>query len=92
MQFVKLLFLVIGFEIDEAVCVKMNANARTGINYYPNALGEFNEKRKLQMRNTSTTSRLFWVGNPLSGYVTQPTSGNTGNVSMSKGFSRDAAG
>lgn len=50
---------VIGFEIDEAVCVKMNANARTGINYYPNALGEFNEKRKLYVTQDPMCTSLY---------------------------------
>ncbi len=38
---------IIGFELEEAVCAKMNANAKKGVKYYPYALGIANEKRKL---------------------------------------------
>tara|TARA_X000000368_G_scaffold390099_1_gene353049 strand:- start:688 stop:1545 length:858 start_codon:yes stop_codon:yes gene_type:complete len=38
---------IIGFEIDKDVCDKMNSENSKGIKYYPYALGEKNEKRKL---------------------------------------------
>lgn len=36
---------VIGFEVDEALCHKMNGEAEKGFKYYPVALGENNETR-----------------------------------------------
>ncbi len=38
---------IIGFEIEEKVCDEMNLKAPKGVEYYPHALGEKNEKRKL---------------------------------------------
>ena len=38
---------IIGFELEQEVCSKMNANAKKGVKYYPYALGKANEKRKL---------------------------------------------
>ncbi len=50
---------IIGFELDKKVCDDLNANARKGIKYYPHALGEFNEKRKLYITNHSMCSSLY---------------------------------
>lgn len=38
---------IIGFEIEEKVCDEMNLKAPKGVKYYPHALGEKNEKKKL---------------------------------------------
>lgn len=38
---------IIGFEIEKELCDKMNSKAAKGIRYYPYALGEKNEKKKL---------------------------------------------
>ena len=38
---------IIGFEIEKAVCEKMNSQSLKGVKYYPHALGKANEKRKL---------------------------------------------
>lgn len=38
---------IIGFEIEKELCDKMNSKASKGIRYYPYALGEKNEKKKL---------------------------------------------
>ncbi len=37
---------IIGFEIEKAVCEKMNSESSKGVKYYPYALGKANEKRK----------------------------------------------
>ena len=38
---------IIGFEIEEKVCDEMNLKAPKGVEYYPHALGEKNERKKL---------------------------------------------
>lgn len=50
---------IIGFELDEEVCSKMNANAKKGIKYYPYALGKANEKRKLYITHNPMCSSLY---------------------------------
>jgi FkbM family methyltransferase len=50
---------VIGFEIEEEVCKKMNAKARDGIKFYPYALGEANEKRKLYVTQHPMCCSLY---------------------------------
>ena len=50
---------IIGFELDQKVCDDLNTNAPKGIRYYPHALGEFNEKRKLYIANHPMCSSLY---------------------------------
>ena len=50
---------IIGFELDKKVCDDLNANAPKGIKYYPYALGEFNEQRKLYITNHPMCSSLY---------------------------------
>ncbi len=50
---------IIGFELDKKVCDDLNVNAPEGIKYYPHALGEFNEKRKLYITNHPMCSSLY---------------------------------
>ena len=50
---------IIGFELEEEVCSKMNANAKKGIKYYPYALGKANEKRKLYITQNPMCSSLY---------------------------------
>lgn len=50
---------IIGFELDKEVCDDLNANAREGIKYYPHALGEFNEKKKIYITNHPMCSSLY---------------------------------
>ena len=50
---------IIGFEIENEVCDKMNQKAPKGVEYYPYALGEKNEKKKLyNTQNPMCTSLL----------------------------------
>ena len=50
---------IIGFELEEDVCEKMNANATKGVKYYPYALGKANEKRKLYITQHSMCTSLY---------------------------------
>ena len=50
---------VIGFEIEEDVCNQQNLEARPGIKYYPNALGQFNEIKDLYITNHPMCSSLY---------------------------------
>ena len=50
---------IVGFEIDKEVCDKMNLSARDGVKYYPHALGEFNESKKLYITNHPMCSSLY---------------------------------
>ena len=50
---------IIGFELDEEVCSKMNASAKRGVKYYPYALGKANEKRKLYITQHPMCSSLY---------------------------------
>jgi len=50
---------IIGFELEEEVCKKMNAEAKEGIKYYPYALGKANEKRKLYITQNPMCSSLY---------------------------------
>ena len=50
---------IIGFELEEEVCSKMNANAKNGIKYYPYALGKANERRKLYITQNPMCSSLY---------------------------------
>jgi FkbM family methyltransferase len=50
---------IVGFEIDEEVCNKMNLSALAGVKYYPHALGEFNENRQLYVTNHPMCCSLY---------------------------------
>ena len=50
---------IIGFELDKAVCEKMNSNSSKGVKYYPYALGKSNEKRKLYITQHPMCSSLY---------------------------------
>jgi FkbM family methyltransferase len=50
---------IIGFEIDEETCNKMNFSAPKGVEYYPYALGEFNENRQLFIANHPMCTSLY---------------------------------
>ena len=50
---------IIGFEIDEDVCEKMNSEASNGVKYYPYALGKANEKRKLYVTQNPMCTSLY---------------------------------
>ena len=50
---------IIGFEIDEDVCKKMNLNAPEGVVYYPHALGKENEVRDFYITNHPMCSSLY---------------------------------
>lgn len=50
---------IIGFELEEEICTKMNAKARKGIVYYPCALGKANERRKLYVTQHPMCTSLF---------------------------------
>tara|TARA_B100000900_G_scaffold210099_1_gene178021 strand:+ start:278 stop:1138 length:861 start_codon:yes stop_codon:yes gene_type:complete len=50
---------IIGFELEEEVCSKMNSKAKMGVKYYPYALGKANEKRKLYITQHSMCSSLY---------------------------------
>ena len=50
---------IIGFEIDQKVCEKMNVNSREGVKYYPYALGKSNERRKLYITQDPMCSSLY---------------------------------
>lgn len=50
---------IIGFEIEKEVCDKMNSEAAKGIKYFPYALGEKNEKRKLYVTQDPRCTSLY---------------------------------
>ena len=50
---------IIGFEIEKELCDKMNSKASKGIRYYPYALGEKNEKKKLYNAKHPMCSSLY---------------------------------
>ena len=50
---------IIGFEVDEDVCKKMNLNSPEGIIYYPHALGRENEERDFYITNHPMCSSLY---------------------------------
>ena len=50
---------IIGFEIEKEVCDQMNSKAAKGIRYFPFALGENNEKRKLYITEDPMCSSLY---------------------------------
>ena len=50
---------IIGFEIEKEVCDQMNSKADKGIKYFPFALGENNEKRKLYITENPMCTSLY---------------------------------
>ena len=50
---------IIGFEIGKEVCDQMNSTANKGIKYYPYALGDKNEKRKLYITQDPMCTSLY---------------------------------
>ena len=42
---------IYGFELDKSVCDQLNSNAGSGVEYFPYALGERSERRKLNITN-----------------------------------------
>ena len=50
---------IIGFEIDKELCDKMNSKASKGVKYYPHALGERNEKKKLYNTQNPMCTSLY---------------------------------
>jgi FkbM family methyltransferase len=50
---------IIGFEVDEDLCNQMNAKAKAGVRYYPNALGEKNERRDFYITNHPMCCSLY---------------------------------
>ena len=50
---------IIGFEIDEKVCDELYLKAPRGVEYYPHALGEKNEKKKLYMTQQPMCTSLY---------------------------------
>ena len=50
---------IIGFEIEKAVCEKMNSESLKGVKYYPYALGKANEKRKLYITQHPMCCSLY---------------------------------
>ena len=50
---------IIGFEIEKAVCEKMNSESSKGVKYYPYALGKANEKRKLYITQHPMCCSLY---------------------------------
>lgn len=50
---------IIGFELEEDMCEKMNAKAIKGVKYYPYALGKANEKRKLYITQHPMCTSLY---------------------------------
>ena len=47
------------FEIDEEECIKLNKIAKDGLKFYPYALGDKEEKRKLYETNHTMCSSLY---------------------------------
>jgi len=50
---------IIGFEIDEKICDKMNLLSRENVTYYPYALGKANEKRTLYITKHPMCCSLY---------------------------------
>lgn len=50
---------IIGFELEKAVCEKMNSESSKGVKYYPYALGKSNEKRKLYITQHPMCCSLY---------------------------------
>ena len=50
---------IIGFEIEKEVCNKMNAKTDSTVKYYPHALGQKNEKKKLYITQHPMCSSLY---------------------------------
>ena len=50
---------IIGFEIEKEACDQMNSKAAKGIKYFPFALGENNEKRKLYVTQDPMCTSLY---------------------------------
>tara|TARA_Y100001958_G_C21103551_1_gene452747 strand:+ start:95 stop:961 length:867 start_codon:yes stop_codon:yes gene_type:complete len=50
---------IIGFEIEEEVCDQMNLKAPKGVEYYPHALGEKNERKKLYITQHPMCTSLY---------------------------------
>ena len=50
---------IIGFEIEKEVCDQMNSKAAKGTRYFPFALGENNEKRKLYITENPMCTSLY---------------------------------
>ena len=50
---------IIGFEIEKDACDEMNSKAAKGIKYYPHALGEKNERRKLYITEHPMCTSLY---------------------------------
>mgnify|MGYP001228992923 FL=1 len=50
---------IIGFEIEKEACDQMNSKAPKGIKYFPFALGENNEKRKLYVTQDPMCNSLY---------------------------------
>jgi len=50
---------IIGFEIEKEVCDQMNSEAAKGVKYFPFALGENNEKRKLYITENPMCTSLY---------------------------------
>ena len=54
------------FEIDEEECIKLNKIAKDGLKFYPYALGDKEEKRKLYETNHTMCSSLYEPNEKLS--------------------------
>ena len=50
---------IYGFELDRNVCDQLNSNAGSGVKYFPHALGERSESRKLNITNHPMCSSLY---------------------------------
>jgi FkbM family methyltransferase len=56
---------IIGFEVDQDLCDEMNSTAVPGVRYYPNALGEREERRDFYITNHPMCSSLYEPNEPL---------------------------
>ena len=50
---------IIGFEIDEQVCTKMNSESREGVEYFPFALGAYSKEVPLYITNNPMCTSLY---------------------------------
>ena len=50
---------IIGFELDENVCTKMNSESREGVEYFPFALGAYNAEVPLYVTNHPMCTSLY---------------------------------
>jgi FkbM family methyltransferase len=50
---------IIGFEIDELVCTKMNSESREGVEYFPFALGAYSKEVPLYITNNPMCTSLY---------------------------------